>query len=77
MINKQHSWHTAHARLIRTTLLDQISGRVIHESKPGPSLYHNKEEESELVQFVAEIYEIGYGKTRNEANRGYGGESCQ
>ena len=50
----------------RTTLLDQISWRVIHGSKPGSSPYHKKEEKSELVQFVAEVSEIGYGKTRKQ-----------
>ena len=33
------------------------------DSKPP---YLNKEEESELAQFVAEVSEIGYGKTRKQ-----------
>jgi len=50
----------------RITLLDWISGKVIHGSKPGPSPYLNKEEESDLANFVAEVSEIGYGKTRKQ-----------
>jgi len=50
----------------RTTLQDRIAGRVIHGTKPGPSPYLNKEEESELAQFVVEVSEIGYGKTRKQ-----------
>jgi len=50
----------------RTTLLDRISGKVIHGSKSGPSPYLNKEEESDLANFVAEVSEIGCGKIRKQ-----------
>jgi len=49
----------------RTTLQDRISGRVIHGTKPGRSPYLNKKG-SELAQFVVEVSEIGYGKTRKQ-----------
>ena len=48
------------------TLLDRISGRVIHGSKPGPSPYLNKEKESELAKFVAEVSEICYRRSRKQ-----------
>jgi len=59
-------WIVENYKVPRTTLLDWNSGKVIHGSKPGSSPYLNKEEESELAQFVVEVSEIGYGKTRKQ-----------
>ena len=59
-------WTAENYKVPRTTLLSRISGRIIHGSKPTPSPYLIKEEESELARFVAEVSEIDYGKTRKQ-----------
>ena len=50
----------------RTTLQDRLSGRVVHGIKPGPKLYLNKAEQSELAEFLEVTSSVGYGKTRKE-----------
>ena len=50
----------------RTTLRDRISGRAEHEKKPGPEPYLNREEEEDLVNFIEEVAEVGYGRTRKQ-----------
>ena len=50
----------------KTTLLDRISGRVVHGTKPGPELYLTTEEESELATFLIEVCKMGHGKTKHE-----------
>ena len=50
----------------RTTLRDRISGHVQHGKKPGPEPYLNREEEEDLVNFIEEVAEVGFGKTRKQ-----------
>ena len=50
----------------KTTLLDRISGRVVHGTKPGPKPYLTMEEESELATFLIEVCKMGHGKTKHE-----------
>ena len=50
----------------RTTLRDRISGHVQHGKKPGPEPYLNKEEEEDLANFIEEVAEVGFGKTRKQ-----------
>ena len=45
-----------------TTLKDRLSGRVKHGSKPGPASYLTEEEEYELVDFLIQVAQLGYGK---------------
>ena len=49
-----------------TTLKDRLSGRVNHNSKPGPAPYLTEEEERELVDFLVQVARLGYGKTKQE-----------
>jgi hypothetical protein len=49
----------------RTTLKD-LSGRVLHGTKPGPQCYLDKKEEALLADHLVEAAQIGYGKTRKE-----------
>ena len=49
-----------------TTLKDQMSGKVVHGSKPGRKRYLNDEEEDALANHLIEAASIGYGKTRAE-----------
>ena len=50
----------------KTTLLDRISGRVIHGVKPGPRPYLSPGEERDLGQFLKDCAKVGYGKTRKD-----------
>ena len=49
-----------------TTRKDQMSGKVVHGSKPGRKRYLNDEEEDALANHLIEAASIGYGKTRAE-----------
>jgi len=51
----------------RTTLNDQITGRVQHGSKPGARPYLNKVEENKLANFIEVVARIGYGKPENRS----------
>ncbi len=53
----------------RTTLMDRLSGRVIHGTKMGPKSYLTREEEKELVDFLVNCSKMGYCKTRAEVLR--------
>ena len=55
--------------VLRTTLKDRISGRVVHGTNMGPKPYLTYEEEKELVDFLLMCSRIGYGKTRSEVLR--------
>ena len=50
----------------RSTLQDRINGRVIHGTNPGPQPYLAPAEEQELSQFLVDVAEAGYGKTRSQ-----------
>ena len=50
----------------RATLHDRISGHVQHGKKPGPEPYLNTEKEEDLVNFIEEVAEVGFGKTRKQ-----------
>ena len=52
--------------VLRITLQDHLSGKVANGIKPGPKLYLNKAEESELAEFLEVTSSVGYGKTRKE-----------
>ena len=43
-------------------LRDHISGHVQHEKKPGPE----SEEEEDLVNFIEEVAEVGFGQTSKQ-----------
>ena len=49
-----------------TTLKDRLSGRVERGSKPSPAPYLTDDEEAELAKFLIEVFQIGYGKTKQE-----------
>ena len=53
-----------HHRVPRSTLKDQLSGRVIHGTKSGPKIYLSADEENELEKYLLQGSKIGYGKTR-------------
>jgi len=46
----------------RSTLNDRLSGRVIHDTKPGPKPYLTTAEEKELAEQLIEAASLGYGK---------------
>ena len=50
----------------RSTLQDRIHGRVEHGTLPGRRCYLSSSEENELVDFIVEVADAGYGKTRKE-----------
>ena len=50
----------------RTTLLDWLSCRAIHGTKPGPPSYLNKDEEVNLAEFLEVVSDVGYGKTKKQ-----------
>ena len=50
----------------KSTLHDRISGNVIHGDKPGPDQLLTPVEEEELSNFLMEVAQAGYGKTRKE-----------
>ena len=48
----------------RSTLKDRLHGKVLHGTKPGPRPYLDMEQERELVDYLFDTANIGYGKTR-------------
>jgi len=50
-------------RVLRSTLKDRLSGRVIHGNNSGPDLYLNVEKEKEQATHLIDAANIGYGKT--------------
>ena len=50
----------------KTTLKDQLSGRVKHGSNPGLQPYLTSSKENELEKFLIEICKMGHGKTKRE-----------
>ena len=50
----------------RTTLGDRIRGKVVHSTKCGPRPYLSPDEELQLSEFIVEVGQAGYGKTRRE-----------
>lgn len=50
----------------RSTLQDRVKGRVVHGTKPGPRPYLDSKEEGELCNFLVDVSEVGYGKTKKE-----------
>ena len=52
--------------VLKSTIHDHISGRVIHGTKPGPSPYLDRTVEQELADHLITIAKIAYGKTRKE-----------
>ena len=50
----------------RTMLRDRISGHAQHGNIPGPEPYLNREEEEDLVNFIEEVVEVGFGKPRKQ-----------
>ena len=50
----------------KTTLKDRVSGRVAHGSKSGPKSYLSSQEEKQLTEYLLEVSEAGYGKTRKQ-----------
>ena len=50
----------------KSTLHDRISGKVSHGDKPGPKPLLSSIEESEFANFLVEVAQAEYGKTRKE-----------
>ena len=50
----------------KTTLKDRVSGRIAHGSKSGPKSYLTSREERQLSDYLLEVSEAGYGKTRKQ-----------
>ena len=50
----------------KSTLHDRISGNVTHGDKPGPKQLLSPVEEAEFSDFLIEVAQAGYGKTRKE-----------
>jgi hypothetical protein len=50
----------------RTTLQDRVRGKVVHGKNPGPKPYLVAAEEKELSQFLVDVAQAGYGKTRRQ-----------
>ena len=50
----------------RTTLRNRVFGRVTHRKKPGPESYLKTAEEDELRDFLIEVSDYGYGRSRRE-----------
>ena len=50
----------------KLTLHDHISGKVCHGDKPGPEQLLSPVEEEEFANFLIEVAQAGYGKTRKE-----------
>ena len=50
----------------RSTLSDHALGKVTLGKKPGPSPVLTPEEEKYLAQWTIDMYEIGYGQTRQQ-----------
>ena len=53
----------------RTTLLDRVHGTVTHGTKPGPSPYLTRVEETELSKFLVETSDYGYGRTGRQVKQ--------
>ena len=49
-----------------TTLKDRISGRLVHERKPGPLPYLDKNDEHKLKTFLIDFCRVWYGKKRRQ-----------
>ena len=50
--------------VLRMTLQDQISGRVVHGRNPGPQPYLSRtEESSKLLKFLVETARVGHGRS--------------
>ena len=55
--------------VLRSTLKDRPSGRVVHGTKPGPRPYLKESEELDSVEHLKGFAEIRLGKTRGEVLR--------
>ena len=53
-------------RISKSTLHNHISQNVTHGDKPGPDQLLSPAEEEELSNFIIEIAQAGYRKTRKE-----------
>jgi len=53
----------------KSTLHDRISGKVSHGIKPGLKPLLSAAEESEFANFLIEVSQAGYGKTRREVRK--------
>ena len=53
----------------KSTLHDRISGKGNHGDKPGPKPLLSAAEESEFANFLVEVSQAGYGKTRREVRQ--------
>ena len=53
----------------KSTLHDGISGKVCHGDKPGPEQLLSPVEEEEFANFLIEVAQAGYGKTRKKSKK--------
>ena len=47
-----------------TTLKNRVSGRVEHNTNPGPSRYLNETEEKEFADFLMQTSSVGYERSK-------------
>ena len=52
--------------LLRSTLQDRISGKVLPGASTGPQRYLDDDEEAKLVRFITRCSEIGYSRTKRD-----------
>ena len=50
----------------KTTLKDRINGHNAYCSNPGPKSYLTNKEQTQLSEYLLEVSEAGYGKTRKQ-----------
>ena len=52
--------------VLKTTLKDRLSGRVVHGTNPGPAKYLDEEEEHALADHLNVSAKAGYGRLENK-----------
>ena len=52
--------------VLRSTLKDRLSGKVVHGARSGPGPYLSSTEEDELMKILLTCTDIGLPKTRME-----------
>jgi len=62
-------WAAKKHGLPKSSLHDRISGKVSHGDRPGPKPSLTAAEESEIGDFLVEVSQAGYGKTRREVRQ--------
>jgi len=50
---------------LKSTLVDRITGRVVHGTKSGPETMLTPENEEQLAAYLIDVSKQGYGKSRD------------